>query len=87
VWFPAVSADVAKVAVPLASAAVPTGVEPSWNVTLPVAVVGLTVAVRVMLWPTFEDEGVTERVVVVDGAPTVVETGLEVLAAFLLSPL
>ena len=46
-WLPDVSVEVANVAIPLFRYAVPRVVEPSWNVTLPVAVAGLTVAVKV----------------------------------------
>lgn len=80
-WLPTASVEVVKVAVPAFRAAVPRSVEPSWKVTLPVAEEGLTVAVRVTVWPKVEAAGVTERVVVVVGTATDSVTGFEGLAA------
>ena len=50
---------------PLASIPVPSVVEPSVNVTVPVAVLGDTVAVRVTDWPKVEGFAEEESVVVV----------------------
>ena len=49
---PAVLKEVVKLAVPEASVPVPSEVVPLWNVTVPVAAAGETVAVNVTLAPT-----------------------------------
>ena len=54
-----------NVAVPADSVPVPSVVEPSLNVTVPVAVLGDTVAVRVTDWPKVEGFAEEEMVVVV----------------------
>ena len=87
-WLPDASVDVVKVATPPLRGAVPREVEPSLKVTLPVAVEGVTAALRVTVCPKVEEAGVTLRVVavVVMGAATDSVTRLEVLDAFLASP-
>ena len=50
-WDPTASDDVVKVAIPPASVTVPSVVVPSRNVTLPLAELGLTVAVKVTELP------------------------------------
>jgi hypothetical protein len=49
---PAVLKEVVKLAVPEASVPVPSEVVPLWNVTVPVAAAGETVAVNMTLAPT-----------------------------------
>ena len=60
VWLPTAIAEIGSVAVPLLSDTVPSGVEPSLKVTVPVAVEGVTVAVNVTVWPN--TEGLTDDV-------------------------
>ena len=59
VCVPAASADVVMVALPPLRATVPSVVVPSVKVTLPVSGAvpepGLTVAVKVTVWPTFDE--------------------------------
>jgi hypothetical protein len=85
-WLPDARVEVVKVAIPPLRAIVPRAVEPSWNVTLPVAEAGLTVAVSVTGWPNGAGEGDTESVVVVVERATDSVARLEVLDAFLESP-
>ena len=54
-----------NVAVPADSVPLPSVVEPSLNVTVPVAVLGDTVAVSVIDWPNVEGFADDESVVVV----------------------
>lgn len=79
-WAPDVLKLVLSVALPLLKLAVPRTVVPSLKVTVPVAAVGVTVAVKAVDWPT--PDGFTDEVkaVVVDvEVETVTETALEVL--------
>jgi hypothetical protein len=58
-WAPAASAEVVNVATPPLRLPVPKVTPPSWNVIVPVAADGETVAVKVTLWPYtdgFSDE-------------------------------
>ena len=69
-WLPAGSAEVLNMAVPAFKATVPSTVEPSLIVTLPVGVseedeVGLTVAVKLSCWPNTDELAEEVRVVVV----------------------
>jgi hypothetical protein len=51
-WVPTVSDEILSVAVPpINETGLPIAVAPSWKVTVPVAEEGLTMAVRVVLWP------------------------------------
>lgn len=72
VWEATESADVLKVACPVASTATPEArtVEPSWNVTVPVGVPpeDVTAAVKVTCCPNTEGFGDDETVVAVDEA-------------------
>ena len=68
------------------SARCPRSVDPSSNVTLPVAPEGLTVAVRVTVWPSAAGFGEAVKLVVVDVLPTTRVTA-PVLPLKLLSPL
>ena len=67
---------------------VPIELDPSIKVTVPVAVVGETVAVSVTLAPVATDVGdaVNEVVVAVLVEPTVMVTGLDVLDAKVVDP-
>ena len=56
---------------PTLSVPVPSGMEPSRNVTVPVAVEGTTVARRAMLCPTLEGLALDEMLVVVTAGFTV----------------
>ena len=68
-WSPTLSALVASVAEPLDNAAEPSVVSPSRNVTVPVAVAGLTVAVSVTDWPGLAGFAEDASAVVVAGRP------------------
>ena len=59
---PMVSALVLRLAVPLARVPVPKIVEPSLKVMLPVAVLGVRLAVRVRLWPNCNEVALAARV-------------------------
>jgi hypothetical protein len=72
-----VSIDVEYVAVPADSVPVPSGLEPSMNATVPVALEGATVAVNVTDWP-YADVDDDDASIVVVGAPDVVATGTTV---------
>jgi hypothetical protein len=67
---------------------VPNVVDPSVKVTVPVAPVGLTVAVKITAWPT--DDGLGEKlnvvVVAVTALLTVCVSAADVLVTKLLSP-
>jgi len=78
---PAVKVDIVNTATPALRVPVPREVEPSWNVTVPVAEDGLTVAVIVTDWPSMGELGVTDRVMVVVERPTASVIELDVLAA------
>jgi hypothetical protein len=67
-WVPEASDEIVNVASPLARAAVPIDVEPSNNVTSPAAAdpaAGVTVTLKVTLWPTVICAADAERLVVV----------------------
>jgi hypothetical protein len=85
---PAVENEVARVALPELSVAVPSEVVPSRKVTVPVAVEGVTVAVSVTVAPVATDvgEAVSAVVVAVSVEVTVMVTALEVLAAKVVDP-
>src|SRR5271168_3535838 len=92
-WAPAVRAEVARVALPLASVPMPSEVAPSMNVTLPVivpAVCEVTAAVNVTDAPNvegFKEEVTAVAVATVAAALTVCNTPEEVLGAKFASPL
>jgi hypothetical protein len=65
VWVPAVSAVVEYDALPLASVALPITVAPSLNWTVPVAAVGVTVAVKVTDCPLATELALVATTVVV----------------------
>jgi hypothetical protein len=62
---PAVRLAVNRVARPLLRVPLPSEVEPSKNVTVPVAVEGETVAVKVTVWPELDGLRLEPRAVVV----------------------
>ena len=59
---PMARALVLRLAVPLARVPVPKIVEPSLKVMLPVALVGVRLAVRVTLWPNCKELALAARV-------------------------
>jgi hypothetical protein len=65
VCVPAASDDVRYDALPLASVALPSTVAPSLNCTVPVAVAGVTVAVKVTIWPLATELALVASTVVV----------------------
>ena len=85
---PAVENEVARVALPELSVAVPSEVVPSRKVTVPVAVEGVTVAVSVTVAPVATDvgEAVSAVVVAVSVEVTVMLTAGEVLVAKVVDP-
>ncbi|HKF49957.1 MAG TPA: hypothetical protein VKB38_21520 [Terracidiphilus sp.] len=85
---PAVENEVASVAFPELSVPVPSEVDPSRNVTVPVAAEGETVAVSVTLVPVVVDvdEDVSAVVVAVNDDVTVMLTALDVLVAKVVDP-
>jgi hypothetical protein len=85
-WAAAESEVVVNVAMPLVRVPVPRAVVPSLNVTVPVAVDGDTVAVRVTLWPKVEVLADEVRTVVVAIRLTVWVSERDVLVAFVASP-
>ena len=88
-WLPAESADVESDAVPPVSVAVPRELAPSKNCTVPVAAAGDTVAVKVTDCPDvdgFADDA-SAVVVLINEAFTVCVRIVDVLAAWVLSPL
>jgi hypothetical protein len=80
---------VVKLAVPLLKGIVPRAAVPSLNVTEPVALIGLTVAIRVTGCPAVTGLDVAARVVEVGVAAALITslTGADVLVALLESPL
>jgi hypothetical protein len=84
-WAPTANADVLRVALPLLSEPVPIVVPPSLNVIVPVAAVGVTVAVNVTAMPDIdgfaEDANATE-----DACFTVCVSVVEVLVLSFVSP-
>jgi hypothetical protein len=85
-WLPAASAVVKNTAVPPFTATVPIASAPSRNCTVPVALDGVTVAVKVALCPTFSGDAGPASVVVEFALPTVCTSAGDVLPAFVLSP-
>jgi hypothetical protein len=86
VWLPTVSEVVCRLAVPFASVPVPRDTDPSLKVTVPVAVPGETVAVKVTDWPNIEGlPEVVSDVVVAVGLTDCVK-GDDVLPASFVSP-
>ena len=77
---------IAKVATPAAKVAVPITLLPSRNCTLPVAVFGVTVAVKVTDCCGFEVAAEDASVTLEACLATVCVTGADVEAALLLSP-
>ena len=63
-WVPTARVEVGRVATPPLRPAVPSTVKPSRKVTLPVAVLGVTVAVNVTDWSATDGLGEEVRVVV-----------------------
>jgi len=86
-WLPTARLAVVVVALPLLSVAVPIGFVPSRKVTVPVALEGVTVAVRVTVCPTAAGFGDAARDVEVAVCPTFRVTVGEVLGLLLASPL
>jgi hypothetical protein len=78
---------VANVATPLLIVPVPSAVDPSWNVTVPVAVEGDIVAVKVTDWPKADGFSEEVRVVVVGAWLMTWLKVADVLTASLVSPL
>jgi hypothetical protein len=66
-WIRAASVDVDNVACPPDSVVVPSGTAPSRKVTVPVAALGDTTAVKVTGWPSVDSRAELESEVVVDG--------------------
>ena len=88
-WLPLAKAAVLKLAVPLASVAVLSVVVPSLKVTVPVALAGLTVAVRVTICPAAAELGVTSKPIAAGFVAGLITsaTVADVLALLLESPL
>ena len=90
-WVPTISADVLRLALPaLNSIGLPSNVEPSLKVMVPPGFVPVTVAVKVTDSPLVIVVAETVSAVVVAiglAGFTVSVTGVEMLAALLLSPL
>jgi hypothetical protein len=86
-WLPTPRVEVVIAAVPLTRFAIPTLVPASLKSTVPVAVGGETVAVRVTVWPGADEAGAAVNVVVVDAGFTVSVTGDDLDDALLESPL
>ena len=80
------SDEVENAAVPEASVAVPSRVDPSRNWTVPVAVEGVTAAVKVTDWPGFAGFALDRRATVEGVLTTWLTTG-EVELTVLESPL
>jgi hypothetical protein len=79
--------DTVMLAIPLANCTLPIGPPPSRNVTVPVALDGVTVALSVTGCPNVAEGGVTASVVVLAAVFTPWLSTLDVLPATLLSPL
>src|SRR5207237_7938028 len=78
---PMARVDSVSVAVPLLRVPVPSDVDPSLNVTVPVAANGETVAVSATLWPKVEGFGDEVRPEEVPAGLTVCVSARDVLAA------
>jgi len=74
-------------ATPFDSVALPRFVEPSWKVTVPVAVAGVTTARSVTGFPVVPGLGDALNEVVVAAFVTVVVKGSDVLVEYFTSPL
>jgi len=87
-WLPTERVERTSLALPLPMVAVPRVVVLSLKVTVPVALKGLTVAVRVTCCPALAGFGEAERLVVVAAAAVTIDsvTAAEVLEALLTSP-
>ena len=85
-WLAIESDDVLKLAAPLLKVPVPKVAVPSRNVTVPVAVAGVTTARRVTWVPDVLGLGVAVRAVVEFALPTVSVTAVDVLVANFVSP-
>lgn len=89
VWLPAPSADVVKLAVPAFNGTLPEiAVEPSKKMTLPVAALGTTLAVKVITVPNVAGLALAARLTLVFalGAATVCTNAALVDAASRLLP-
>jgi hypothetical protein len=71
--------DICSAADPLLAVAVPSDVAPSRNWTVPVAVAGDTVAVKVTGWPNADGFGVALSVTLEEDLETVCVTAADVL--------
>jgi len=78
-WVPAVKLEVANVAVPPLTFAVPSVAAPSRKVTVPVAPAGETVAVKVTACPKVDGLRLEATPVVVFALLTLCDTAAEVL--------
>ena len=78
-WLPTERLELAKVATPPLSVPVPKVIAPSRNVTVPVAVEGDTVAVKVTDWPDVEGLRLEAALVVVFALFTVCTNNGEML--------
>jgi hypothetical protein len=85
-WLPTARVEVTKVELPLLSVVVPMVTPPSLKVTVPAAVEGTTVAVRVTSCPKEAGFGETNRLDVLTFF-TISVTGGDVLVLLLASPL
>ena len=85
--FPAASDDVVSDAWPLLRATVPSEAEPSKNSTVPVAVDGETVAVKVTGRPVLDGLSLDANVVVVGSVFTICNSTGDVLPVWVSSPL
>ena len=88
-WLPTDSAVVESDAAPPLSVAEPRELAPSKNCTVPVAAAGDTVAVKVTDCPDVDgfDDDATDVVVLIDEAFTICVRIVDVLTAWVLSPL
>ncbi|SPF52197.1 hypothetical protein SBA4_4910001 [Candidatus Sulfopaludibacter sp. SbA4] len=86
-WLPGDRVEMERVAAPAVNVCgLPRVVEPSLNVTVPVAVGGETAAVSVTFWPGVDEVGAAFKDVVVAVWPTDSVTAGETLGASLASP-
>jgi hypothetical protein len=87
VWLPPVSEDVVKLPIPLLSGTVARVDAPSLNLTVPVAVDSLSVAVKVTACPNVDGFRLDASARVVPAAFTVCMRTAEVLTSCVASPL
>ena len=85
-WAFTVSVEVVNVATPPLSVHVPKVTPPSWNVIVPVAADGETVAVKVTLWPYTDGFSDELRTVLVLALLTACERTLDALLLSMASP-